>query len=200
MSEPLRDNAVETLDGLRHLGVANTLMVTGDAPATAEHIGRQAGISHVRADCRPADKVSIVHDILQRPVMMVGDGINDAPVLAAADVGVAMGAKGSTAASESAHVVIMADDLSKVYTAVRIGKDTIRIAVQSICIGILLSLVLMVVAAFGLIPAVAGALSQELVDLATIFNALRALKWGERSSSRGSTRAPNRPRGLLVQK
>lgn len=200
MSDPLRENAVETLASLRHLGVAHTLMVTGDAPSTAEHIASQAGISQVRAGCRPADKVTIVRSILQRPVMMVGDGINDAPVLAAADVGVAMGAKGSTAASESAHVVIMVDDLSKVYSAVRIGKDTVRIAVQSIWIGILLSLGLMVFAAAGLIPAVAGALSQELVDLATIFNALRALKWGERPTARGSTRAQHSPPRLLVQK
>ncbi|MEO8220858.1 MAG: heavy metal translocating P-type ATPase [Specibacter sp.] len=200
MSDPLRDNAVETLASLRHLGVAHALMVTGDAPSTAEHIASQAGISQVRAGCRPADKVTIVRSILQRPVMMVGDGINDAPVLAAADVGVAMGAKGSTAASESAHVVIMVDDLSKVYSAVRIGKDTVRIAVQSIWIGILLSLGLMVFAAAGLIPAVAGALSQELVDLATIFNALRALKWGERSTVRGSTRVQHSPPRFLVQK
>ncbi|POH57798.1 heavy metal translocating P-type ATPase [Arthrobacter glacialis] len=200
MSDPLRENAVETLAGLRDLGVAHTLMVTGDALSTAEHIAGQAGISQVRAGCRPADKVTIVRGIVQRPVMMVGDGINDAPVLAAADVGVAMGAKGSTAASESAHVVIMVDDLSKVASAVRIGKDTVRIAVQSIWIGILLSLGLMLFAAAGLIPAVAGALSQELVDLATIFNALRALKWGERSSARASARVHYSPPHQLVQK
>ncbi|POH72601.1 heavy metal translocating P-type ATPase [Arthrobacter glacialis] len=200
MSDPLRENAVETLASLRDLGVAHTLMVTGDALSTAEHIAGQAGISQVRAGCRPADKVTIVRGVLQRPVMMVGDGINDAPVLAAADVGVAMGAKGSTAASESAHVVIMVDDLSKVASAVRIGKDTVRIAVQSIWIGILLSLGLMLFAAAGLIPAVAGALSQELVDLATIFNALRALKWGERSSARASARVHYSPPHQLVQK
>ena len=97
------------------------------------------------------------------------------PVLAAADVGVAMGAKGSTAASESADVVIMLDDLSKVAQAVEIGQRSITVALQSIWIGILLSIGLMVAAAFGHIPAVAGALSQELVDLATILNALRAL-------------------------
>ncbi|MHA7304214.1 heavy metal translocating P-type ATPase [Arthrobacter sp. TMN-49] len=152
MSDPLRENAVDTLAGLRRLGVVHTLMVTGDAQTTAEHIARLAGIAEVRAGCRPTDKVSIVQTLAPRPVMMVGDGINDAPVLAAADVGVAMGAKGSTAASESADVVIMVDDLSKVYSAVRIGKDTTRIAVQSIWIGIVLSLSLMMFAAAGLIP------------------------------------------------
>lgn len=102
----------------------------------------------------------------------------DAPVLAAADVGVAMGAKGSTAASESADVVIMLDDLSKAALAVDIGQRTVRIALASIWTGMLLSIGLMVAAVFGYIPAVAGALLQELVDLATILNALRALRGG----------------------
>lgn len=180
MSDPLRENAVATLAELAAMGVERTMMVTGDAEGTAGHIARRAGILEVKSGCRPADKVSIVGEIVPRPVMMVGDGVNDAPVLAAADVGVAMGARGATAASESADVVIMVDDLSKVATAVRIGKETIAVAVQSIWIGIVLSLGLMVLAAVGLVPAIAGALSQELVDLATILNALRALNPKER--------------------
>lgn len=182
MSDPLRSNAVKTLDRLTALGIQRTVMVTGDAQTTAEHIAGLAGIAEVLAGCRPEDKVRIVRDLTPGRVMMVGDGVNDAPVLAAADVGVAMGARGSTAASESADVVIMVDDLSKVADAARIGKDTIRIAVQSIWIGLALSVMLMGLAAVGYVPAIAGALSQELVDLATILNALRALKPGERSS------------------
>ncbi len=116
--------------------------------------------------------------------------LNDAPVLAAAEVGVAMGAKGSTAASESADVVIMLDDLSRAALAVDIGQRTMRIALASIWIGILLSVGLMVAAVFGFIPAVAGALLQELVDLATILNALRALRGGRKASTTAVGGAP----------
>lgn len=183
MSDPLRANAVSTLSRLRRLGVRETLLLTGDSQATAEQIAGQAGITRVQAGCLPGDKVSVVAGLRQRPVMMVGDGVNDAPVLAAADVGIAMGARGSTAASESADVVIMLDDLSKAALAVDIGQRTIRIALASIWTGILLSIGLMVAAAFGYIPAVAGALLQELVDLATILNALRALRSGRTEST-----------------
>ena len=195
MSDPLRGNVVPTLARLSDLGIRRTLMVTGDARATARHIAALAGLAEVRAGCRPEQKVTVVRALEPRPVMMVGDGINDAPVLAVADVGVAMGARGSTAASESADVVVMVDDLSRVADAVRIGKDTVRIAVQSIWIGICLSLVLMVFAAVGQVPAVAGALSQELVDLATILYALRALKFSERAI--GARAAAHRPAAAL---
>jgi len=174
-SDRVRDNARQTVTDLARLGVRDNLILTGDARATAQHVAGQVGIVHVRADCLPSDKVEAVQALTNRPVIMVGDGVNDAPVLAAADVGIAMGAKGSTAASESADVVILLDDISRTVRAVRIGQDTVRVALQSIWLGIALSVVLMIIAAVGLIPATAGAISQEVVDLLTIVNALRAI-------------------------
>ncbi|RXZ47863.1 cadmium-translocating P-type ATPase [Agromyces fucosus] len=174
-SDRLRDNAAATLARLGELGVHQTMMLTGDAKATADHIAAELGITRVRADCLPADKVAEVAAIAERPVIMVGDGVNDAPVLAAADVGIAMGAKGATAASESASAVILVDDISRTAKAVEIGRDTVRIALQSIWIGIAVSIGLMVIAAFGVIPATIGALLQEVVDLVTILAALRAI-------------------------
>ena len=181
MRDPLRAEAPATLAALRAMGVEEILMLTGDAEATAEFIAGEVGITQVRAGLLPEDKVRLVKELPRRQVLMVGDGVNDAPVLAAADVGIAMGAKGSTAASESADVVIMHDDLAKVAEALRVGKRTVRIAVESIWIGIFLSVALMVLAAAGNIPAVAGALSQEVVDLAAILNALRALSRGKKT-------------------
>lgn len=175
MKDPLRADAGQTLARLHRLGIRHTMLLTGDARGTAAHIAEEAGIRHVQADCLPEDKVNAVAGVRERPVLMVGDGVNDAPVLAAADVGIAMGAKGATAASESADVVIMLDDLSKVAVAVEIGKRTVSVALVSIWTGIGLSIGLMAVAMTGYIPAVTGALLQELVDLATILNGLRAL-------------------------
>lgn len=178
MSDLLRSEAPRTLAELKALGVRQTLMLTGDAWPTAEHIAAEAGLEDVRAECLPADKVEAIRSLPSRPVIMVGDGVNDAPVLAAADVGIAMGARGSTAAGESADVVIIPDDLAKVAHAVRIGRRTVRVALESIWIGMALSVGLMAAAALGYVPAVAGALSQEAVDLITILNALRALRPG----------------------
>ncbi len=162
------------------------MILTGDAQATADHIAAELGITTVHADCLPADKVNAVRAITERPVIMVGDGVNDAPVLAAADVGIAMGAKGATAASESADAVILVDDVYRTAKAVEIGRDTVLIALQSIWLGIIVSVGLMIVAAFGIIPATAGALLQEFVDLATILAALRAI--GSRRDARQASR------------
>ena len=174
-SDRLRENARSTLERLHRLGVRRTMILTGDARETAEHVAAELGVADVLAECLPADKVEAVRGIVERPVIMVGDGVNDAPVLAAADVGIAMGAKGATAASESADAVILVDDIARTAKVVEIGRDTVRIALQSIWLGIVVSIALMGVAAFGFIPATAGALIQELVDLVTILAALRAI-------------------------
>lgn len=183
MRDQVRPDAPEAMDGLRELGIQRMLMVTGDVAETAEPIAEQLGIEEVHSQCRPADKVQIVRDVQPRPLIMVGDGLNDAPVLASADIGFAMGARGATAASESADVVNRFDHLGSLPKAVQIGQDTVRIALQAIWAGILISVGLMLVAAAGFLPAIVGAWMQELVDLVAILWALRAL--GPRSERQG---------------
>jgi P-type E1-E2 ATPase len=165
-------------------------MLTGDAESTAHSIAAEVGVTEVRSELLPADKVEIVRQVQPRPVLMVGDGVNDAPVLAGADVGIAMGARGSTAASESADAVVLVEDISRTAKAVEIAQHTVRVALQSIWLGIALSVGLMAVALTGILPPVAGALIQEAVDLATILNALRAL--GPRRARPPRARTPRR--------
>ncbi len=180
LTDEIRTNAAATLRGLHSLGVRSVAMLTGDADTTARHVAEQIGVDDVRAGLRPADKVTQVAGMVGRPVVMVGDGVNDAPVLAAADVGVAMGAKGATAASESADVVIMLDDLGKVATSIAISQRTVRVALEAIWMGIVISLALMAVAATGVLPAIIGAALQEVVDLVAILMALRAVRPGRK--------------------
>ena len=151
-------------------------MLTGDDAATAQAIAAQAGISTVRADLLPADKVDAVRALSGRhaTVVMVGDGINDAPALATATVGVALGAHGTAVSAEAADVVITVDDVGWVADAVEIGQRTLRIALQSIWVGLGVSGAMMVVAALGFIPPTIGAVLQEALDVAVILNALRA--------------------------
>ncbi|MDO5030473.1 MAG: heavy metal translocating P-type ATPase [Corynebacterium sp.] len=175
-----RENAAELVSALQHHGFERTVVLTGDNPNTAHAIAGQVGIGEFHAALLPQDKVRLLKEMEPHPVIMVGDGINDAPVLAAAGVGIAMGARGDTEASEAADVVITRDDISRVARAVDIGRWTLTVAKTSIWIGIVLSVALMMIAAFGYIPAVVGALLQEVIDLATILYALRALKGPER--------------------
>ena len=175
LADDPRPESASVIAWLHANGIAETTMLTGDATATAESIAQIVGIRSVHAELLPAEKVRLAAALQPRPMMMVGDGVNDAPVLAAADVGIAMGARGATAAGEAADAVILADSLAKVADAVTIGRHTMRVALTAIWIGIVLSVGLMLVAMTGLIPAVAGALTQEVVDLATILYALRAL-------------------------
>jgi P-type E1-E2 ATPase len=155
-------------------------MVTGDDRATAEEIARGVGIHEVYADCRPADKLALLRAIraepARAPVVMVGDGVNDAPALAAADVGVAMAGPGATVSTETADVVITVDRVDRVAEALTIGQSSLAIARQSVLAGMGLSLAAMLVAALGYLPPVAGALLQEAIDVAVILNALRALR------------------------
>lgn len=175
LADDPRPESPAVVSWLRANGIEHITMLTGDARPTAESVARQVGIDDLRAELLPPEKVQIAAGLRPRPVMMVGDGVNDAPVLAASDVGVAMGAKGATAAGDAAGVVLLVDSLAKVVDAVSIGRHTLRVALTAIWIGIGLSVGLMLVAMTGAIPAVAGALVQELVDLATILYALRAL-------------------------
>lgn len=181
LADKTRPEAPATMAALKKLDVTHLAMITGDKKDTAQHIADQVGITDVHAECLPQDKINLVvkTPAEQRPVMMVGDGVNDAPALAAADVGIAMGASGASAASESADAVILKDDLSKVETAIQISRETMSVARQSVLIGIFICVALMLVASFGVIPALVGAMLQEVVDTTSILWSLRARKTRE---------------------
>jgi len=174
-ADRLRHQVPSLMQRLAVLGVTETVMLTGDRESSAEVIAAQAGIRTVRANLLPADKVTAVKDLKQRfgTVVMVGDGINDAPALAAATVGVAMGAHGTAISAEAADVVLLVDDISRVGDAMAISRRMRRIALQSIGLGLGVSFVLMGIASFGVITPAAGAVMQEALDAAVILNALR---------------------------
>ena len=180
MADHLRPDAAELVQQLRDAGIRHVAIVTGDREEIAEEIGRQIGADRVYSEHLPDEKLDVVRAMrenpLLRPVVMVGDGINDAPALALADVGIAMGFAGATVSSETADAVIVVDRIDRVVEAVRIGRRSLFIARQSVLAGIGLSLVAMAFAAFGYIPPVWGALLQEGIDVAVILNALRALR------------------------
>lgn len=177
-SDTIRPEASKTIARLKAQGITDLLMVTGDGHTVAEAIAEEVGLTEVHARCLPQDKLTILTSIPKekRPVTMVGDGVNDAPALTVADVGIAMGAHGSTAASESADVVILKDDLERVAEAVMISRETMKVAKQSVLIGIFVCVFLMLVASTGVIPALFGAMLQEVVDTVSILSALRAKK------------------------
>ncbi len=173
-SDEIRAESMPMLNKLRSLGIKKFMMVTGDNKSAAQSIAKKLSISEVVSEALPADKVRALEQIQPRPVAFIGDGVNDAPVLTASDVGIALGARGSTAASESADVVIMLDDIGHVAKAVEIAKNTFSIAKQAILIGIGLSIILQLVFFTGKFRPVIGAAVQELVDVSVIFIALRA--------------------------
>ncbi|SHM75692.1 heavy metal-(Cd/Co/Hg/Pb/Zn)-translocating P-type ATPase [Roseovarius litoreus] len=177
MSDPLREGAGAMLDGLRRGGITRILLATGDREDVAERVTEGLGLDGLRAGLTPDQKVLLV--LTERkhgPVMMVGDGVNDAPALAAADVGVAMGARGAAASAEAADVVLLVDRIDRLGPGIEIARGARRIAVESVVAGIGLSVLGMIAAAFGYLTPVQGALLQEVIDVAVILNALRALR------------------------
>jgi heavy metal translocating P-type ATPase len=179
LTDEVRTDTPRALRALRRAGVHRIVMLSGDHLDVAAPIGRSLGVDEVYADRTPEEKVAVVRAEADRDhgtTVMVGDGVNDAPALAAADVGVAMGARGATASSEAADVVLVVDRLDGLATAVEVARRARTIAGQSVLLGMGLSFAAMGVAAIGLLPPVAGAVTQEVIDVLAIANALRALR------------------------
>ena len=178
MADEVRPDAKDAIARLRREGIRHVAMASGDRRSVAERVGRELDLDRVYAELAPEEKLEVVrrlHDDWQlRAVVMVGDGVNDAPALALADVGIAMGAAGATVSAETADAVITVDRIDRVADAVHAGRRSLYIARQSVIAGTGMSLAAMLVAAFGYLPPVAGALLQEGIDLAVILNALRA--------------------------
>lgn len=176
LQDPIRPEVPRVLRSLRALGIEHIHLVTGDHPDVAELVGDVLGVDRVFAERAPDEKTEVVRLVRGEGVTaMVGDGINDAPALALADVGIAMGARGATAASETADVVLTSDRFQGIAEAIRIAQSTRRIALESVLTGMGLSLVAMGLAAAGFIAPIDGALLQEAIDVLVILNALRAL-------------------------
>ena len=177
LEDPIRPDAPRTIRRLRTSGIDRIVMVTGDRSDVAETVGSVIGVDQVLSERSPVEKVeAVATEHRLGMTVMVGDGVNDAPALAMADVGVAIGARGSTASSEAADVVLTSDRLDSLADGITIAHRTGVIARQSVLAGIGLSLIAMVIAALGHLPAVEGAVLQEVIDVAVIVNALRALR------------------------
>jgi len=182
--DPVRPDAGRTVRSLRHAGIERIVMVTGDHAEVAESVGAMIGMDEVLAERTPSEKLDAVRIESRRaPTIMVGDGVNDAPALALADVGVAMGSRGAGASSEAADVVLTVDRIDRIGDAVLIARHTRFIALQSVWAGMILSVAAMALAGVGFLPAVWGALLQEGIDVAVIVNALRALRSSTTSTS-----------------
>jgi soluble P-type ATPase len=193
LADELRADTPRAIRLLREAGIARMVMVTGDRAAAAHAIGAALDLDSVLADRVPSDKVDAVRaEQRLHPTIMVGDGINDAPALASADVGIALGARGASASSEAADVVILADRLDRVGEAIVIAQRARRIAVQSIVAGMGLSMLAMLAASLGLLLPVPAAIVQEVIDVAVILNALRALTPGHGHTGRHITAADGR--------
>ncbi|WP_276420229.1 heavy metal translocating P-type ATPase [Lactococcus garvieae] len=175
-SDTLRANAPAVIEDLRDAGFESITMLTGDNARVADKIAAQVGITEVYSSMLPEEKLAKIQASTIHPTIMVGDGVNDAPALTLADVGISIGTGNNTVASEAADIVLLKNDLSSVTKAVHISRDTLTIAKQAVLIGIIICVILMLIAATGLIPAIIGALFQEVIDVVSILYALRALK------------------------
>ncbi len=187
MGDRVRPDAYRLVQRLRAVGVRHVAMLSGDRAEVAQAVGEELGLDRVYAEQSPEDKLEVVRRMHEdprcSPVVMVGDGINDAPALALADVGIAMGSAGATVSSQTADAVITVDRIDRVADAVAIGRRTVQIARQSVISGIGLSVFGMALATAGWLTPVAGALAQEAIDVAVILNALRALSGGRASAT-----------------
>jgi heavy metal translocating P-type ATPase len=193
LADELRAGTQALLLNLRALGVEHIVLASGDRRDVTEMVATDLPIDAVRSDLSPEQKILVVlSERKHGPVMMVGDGVNDAPALAAADVGVAMGAKGAAASAEAADVVLLVDQLDKILPAIAIARRSRFIALQSVYVGIGLSAIGMVAAAFGVISPVQGAVLQELIDVSVILNALRSLRGRSTENPRAGTAAAAR--------
>jgi heavy metal translocating P-type ATPase len=196
-SDPLRPDAARMVRAVRSAGIERVVLVTGDRVDVAERIGRHVGVDDVRADCDPAQKLEVLRQESSRAAtVMVGDGINDAPALAAAGAGVALAARGATASSDAADVVLIVDRLDVLATAVRIARRCRRIALEAVAVGMGLCAAAMAAAAVGLLAPAAGAITQECIDVLAIIIALRALTPDAASTPPLSTAEQNQTRAL----
>lgn len=175
-SDTLRPEAKATIAQMRKIGLENITMLTGDNQLVADKIAKSVGIENVYAGLMPDEKLKFIQNATHRPAIMIGDGVNDAPALATADIGISIGVGSGTVASEAADIVLLQNDLRKVTTSIEISRDTLKIAKQAVMIGIVICITLMFIAALGVIPAVIGALFQEIIDVVSILYALRALR------------------------
>lgn len=174
--DQVRPESAETIARLKRQSGAHIMMLTGDHKDVADKIGESVGVNDIRYGLLPAEKIAAIKNVPQekRPVVMTGDGINDAPSLSAADVGIAMGVKGASAASESADAIIMVNDLSKINDAVAISKHTMKVANIDVLTAITIVVIIELIAFTGIIPAFWGAILQEVVDMISISLALLA--------------------------
>ena len=176
--DKIRPESQHVIERLKAQDVQHILMLTGDNQKTAELVAGELGITEMHAGLMPSEKIGILKELPEthRPIVMVGDGVNDAPALALSDVGIALGASGSTVASESADVVVLRNDLNLVPESIKISRETMKVAKEAVLIGIFISIALLLIASTGVLPAIIGALLQEVIDTVSILYALKALK------------------------